>query len=81
VGEVSGDQPRGTPSGLGSPTSIRWISSRTGAFDPGVVGGFIGARGELYGQDEGRGESPLRSEHARPRPGAMEQVFSYDDAA
>ena len=32
--------------------AIHWISSASGALDPGVVGGFTGDRGEFYGEDQ-----------------------------
>jgi hypothetical protein len=62
--------------------SIRWISSRTGALEPAVVGGFEGDRGEFYGEDEDAGRSvkvrfvwtTLGRDAAR-----WEQAFSYDD--
>jgi hypothetical protein len=62
--------------------SIRWISSRTGAMDPGVVGGFEGDRGEFYGEDEDDGKPvKVRFIWTRLGPDAArwEQSFSYAD--
>jgi hypothetical protein len=62
--------------------SIRWISSRTGAMDPGVVGGFEGDRGEFYGEDEDDGK-PVKVRFLWTRLGTdaarWEQSFSYND--
>jgi hypothetical protein len=60
--------------------SIRWISSRTGAMDPAVVGGFTGDRGTFYGWDVDAGRrvavrfvwTRLGRDAAR-----WEQAFSY----
>lgn len=60
---------------------IRWISSRTGAMDPPVVGGFAGDRGEFYGEDDDEGR-PVRVRFVWTRLGPdaarWEQAFSYD---
>ncbi len=61
---------------------IHWVSSRDGKLDPGVMGGFDGARGEFYGEDRDDGRpikvrytwTKLDHDHAR-----WEQAFSYDD--
>lgn len=61
--------------------SIYWISSRNGKLYPPVVGGFAGARGEFYGEDDDDGK-PVKvrflwikddADHAH-----WEQSFSYD---
>lgn len=61
--------------------SIRWISSATGAIDPGVVGGFTGDRGEFYGEDEHDGR-PVKVRFIWTRLGRdaarWEQAFSFD---
>jgi hypothetical protein len=64
--------------------SIYWVSSRTGRLGTPVVGGFRGARGEFYGDDEDGGRAvrvryawtKLDADHAR-----WEQAFSYDGKA
>jgi hypothetical protein len=63
--------------------SIYWVNGATGKLDPiPVVGGFDGARGEFYGEDDDNGR-PIKvrfvwtkddHDHAR-----WEQSFSYDD--
>lgn len=61
--------------------SIYWVNSRTGILDTPVVGGFQGARGEFFGEDEDSGRpvtvrytwTKLDPDHAR-----WEQAFSYD---
>jgi hypothetical protein len=61
--------------------SLRWISSRTGAMDAGVVGGFEGDRGAFYGDDEDDGKR-VKVRYVWTRLGAdaahWEQAFSYD---
>jgi hypothetical protein len=60
--------------------SIRWISSRTGTMDEGVVGGFRGNRGEFYGEDEDGGRRvKVRFIWSKLGPDAArwEQAFSY----
>jgi len=60
--------------------TIRWISSRTGAMDPPVVGGFAGDRGEFYGEDLDDGR-PVRVRFVWTRLGPdaarWEQAFSF----
>jgi hypothetical protein len=60
--------------------TIRWISSRTGAMDPPVVGGFAGDRGEFYGEDDDDGR-PVRVRFVwtrlTPDAARWEQAFSY----
>lgn len=62
--------------------SIYWITSRDGVLTPPVHGGFMGDRGEFYGEDEDGGETVLvrflwlkRAAHGGPR---WEQAFSKD---
>lgn len=61
--------------------SIYWINSRDGVLFPPVVGGFTGARGEFYGEDQDDGRPVLvrfvwlRQGGARFR---WEQAFSTD---
>jgi hypothetical protein len=61
--------------------TIRWISSRTGAMDPPVTGGFAGDRGEFYGEDDDDGR-PVRVRFVwtrrSPDTARWEQAFSYD---
>jgi hypothetical protein len=63
--------------------SIYWVSSATGRLDPvPVVGGFDGARGEFYADDQEDGRpikvryrwNKLDEDHAR-----WEQAYSYDN--
>jgi hypothetical protein len=63
--------------------SIYWVSSTNGILDTlPVVGGFQGAHGEFYGEDEDNGRpvkvrfiwDKLDHDHAR-----WQQAFSYDD--
>jgi hypothetical protein len=60
--------------------SIRWIGSRTGTMDRGVVGGFAGDRGEFYGEDVDGGQS-VKVRYVWTKLGAdaarWEQAFSY----
>lgn len=63
--------------------SIRWISSRTGQMDRGVVGGFAGSdRGEFYGEDRD-GERHVKVRFLWTKLGTdaprWEQAFSYAD--
>jgi quinol monooxygenase YgiN len=62
--------------------TIFWISSKTGAIDPGVVGGFEGDRGEFYGEDTDDGK-PVKVRFIWTRLGRdaarWEQSFSYSD--
>jgi hypothetical protein len=61
--------------------TIRWVSSRTGTMDIGVVGGFEGGRGEFYGIDDDAGRPvQVRFLWSRLGPDAArwEQAFSYD---
>jgi hypothetical protein len=62
--------------------SIRWVNGKTGELEPAYVGGFQGARGEFYGNDEYDGR-PIKvrviwthsdRDHAR-----WEQSFSFDN--
>jgi hypothetical protein len=62
--------------------SVRYIGGKTGEMDPGVFGGFEGARGTFYGEDVDNGR-PIKARntwtqvdhnHAR-----WEQAFSYDN--
>lgn len=62
--------------------SIYWVSGKTGQMDPPLAGGFVGTRGEFYGEDEDNGR-PIKvrviwtvtdRDHAR-----WEQSFSYDN--
>jgi hypothetical protein len=62
--------------------SVHWVSSATGAMDPGVFGGFSGNHGEFYGTDIEQGRpvkvrftwDKLDHDHAR-----WQQAFSFDD--
>lgn len=64
--------------------SIYWVSSRSGKLDTPVVGGFQGAHGEFFGEDEDGGRAvtvryawtKLDRDHAR-----WEQSFSYDGSS
>lgn len=60
--------------------TIHWISSRTGAMDPPVIGGFAGDRGEFYGEDLDEGR-PVRVRFVWTRLGPdaarWEQAFSF----
>lgn len=64
--------------------SIYWVSSRSGALGTPVIGGFRGARGEFFGEDEDGGRpvavryawTKLDADHAR-----WEQAFSYDGSS
>lgn len=61
--------------------SIYWINSRTGVMYPPVVGGFVGDRGEFYGEDEDDGRHVwVRFVWTRRGPdrASWEQAFSYD---
>jgi hypothetical protein len=64
--------------------TIRWVSSRTGTIDVGMVGGFEGNRGEFYGVDDDGGR-PVQVRFLWSRLGAdaarWEQAFSYDGSA
>ena len=54
--------------------SIYWVSSRSGTLGTPVVGGFQGARGEFFGEDEDGGrpvDGPVRLGQARPGPRAL----------
>lgn len=62
--------------------SIYWVNGKTGQMDPPLSGGFVGARGEFYGEDVDNGR-PIKvrviwtvadRDHAR-----WEQAFSYDN--
>jgi hypothetical protein len=62
--------------------AIRWVNGKSGELESALVGGFHGARGEFYGDDDDDGR-PIRvrviwtnpdRDHAR-----WEQSFSYDD--
>jgi hypothetical protein len=62
--------------------AIRWINGKTGELESALLGGFQGARGEFYGEDDDEGR-PIRvrviwthpdRDHAR-----WEQSFSYDN--
>jgi hypothetical protein len=61
--------------------SIHWVSSRTGAIDAGVVGGFAGDHGEFYGEDDDAG-TPVKVrfhwDRLGPDTARWEQSFSYD---
>ncbi|MGH9885057.1 MAG: hypothetical protein ACREBE_05995, partial [bacterium] len=61
--------------------TIYWISSKTGAIDPGVVGGFEGDRGEFYGEDTDDG-TPIKVRfiwlRLTPTTARWEQSFSYN---
>jgi hypothetical protein len=61
--------------------SIRWVSSRTGTIDAGVVGGFAGDHGEFYGEDDDAG-TPVKVrfhwDRLGPDTARWEQSFSYD---
>jgi hypothetical protein len=61
--------------------SIRWVNGKTGELESPLVGGFHGARGEFYGDDDYAGR-PIKvrilwtnpdRDHAR-----WEQSFSFD---
>ena len=65
--------------------SIYWVSSRRGVLDlPPVVGGFVGDRGEFYGEDTDEGR-PIKVRYLWTRLGPdkahWEQAFSYDGAS
>lgn len=64
--------------------SIHWADSRTGRLDPPVVGGFVGDRGDFYGEDTLRGR-PIRVQFTwyrlTPDTARWEQRFSPDDGA
>jgi len=61
--------------------SVWWINSTSGRLETPVVGGFDGARGEFYGEDDDAGKpvkvryawNKIDHDHAR-----WEQAFSYD---
>lgn len=61
--------------------SIYWINSRTGVLFPPVVGGFIGDRGEFYGDDTDDGR-PVKVRFIWTRLGPdhahWQQAFSLD---
>jgi hypothetical protein len=61
--------------------SIYWVNSRNGQMFPPVVGGFDGARGEFYGDDEDNGR-PVKVRFVWTRLGPdrahWEQAFSAD---
>lgn len=61
--------------------SIHWVSSRRGAMDSGVFGGFDGDRGEFYGDDEDDGR-PVKVRYLWVKHGPdhahWEQAFSFD---
>jgi hypothetical protein len=61
--------------------TIRWVSSRSGRIDEGVRGGFVGDRGEFYGEDEDEGRRVkvryLWIKHG-PDHAHWEQAFSLD---
>ena len=61
--------------------SIYWVNTRTGVMFPPVVGGFTGAIGEFYGDDDDDGK-PVKvrfrwTKHDRDHL-TWEQSFSYD---
>jgi hypothetical protein len=61
--------------------SIYWVNSRTGKLFPPVVGGFVGDRGEFYGDDEDEGR-PVKARFLWIKHGPdhahWEQAFSLD---
>ena len=61
--------------------SIYWVSSRLGQLLPPVVGGFVGDRGEFYGDDDDDGR-PVKVRFVWTKQGPdhahWEQSFSYD---
>ncbi len=62
--------------------SIRWMNGKTGEFDSPYVGGFQGARGEFYGDDDYNGR-PIKVRviwtNPDPNHARWEQSFSFDD--
>ena len=64
--------------------SIYWVSSRSGKMFPPVVGGFVGDRGEFYGEDEDEGR-PVKVRFLWIKQGPdhahWEQAFSLDGKA
>lgn len=61
--------------------SIYWVNSRQGTLMPPVVGGFVGARGEFFGDDHDDGR-PVKVVFTWTKRGAnaasWQQAFSYD---